>query len=157
MVEAEVSEPEGCYVLFRGRLPRVSVKQIMEEMCKHRGHTLDELIAPGRLSYVARSRQLVMWLADRLRPDLSFLTVAKMLGRHDHTTVIWGVKRIERLVASGCPHTILALTEMCRRLGIETIDMARPSSVRLTPVALEERARRKVKEDKWITPQSMLG
>ena len=115
----------------------------MEEVCKHRGHTMAELVAPGRKAYVVRSRQMVMWLADKLRPDLSFLSVARFLGRTDHTTAIFGVGRIERLIKSGDPSTIQSLTELCRTLGIPTIDMARP--VRLTPLALEERIARHAK------------
>lgn len=159
MVEVEITEmsrPE-CFVVFQGVPPRIPVRDIMEAMCKHRGHTHDELVAPGRTSYVARSRQMVMWLADRLRPDLSFKTVARLLNRSDHSTVIWGVNKIERLIKAGDLNTILSLVEMSRRLGIEAIDMNQPRTARLTPVALEERSRRERKTEPWTTQPFMGG
>lgn len=153
MVEDQVAgeKPlEGCFVAFQGRPPRISVRSIADAVCKYRVHHLPELVAKGRTAYVARSRQMVMWLADRIRPDMSFLTIARMLGRSDHTTVVWGINKIDRLIQSGCPKTIGDLVAVCRDLGIETVDMSAPRAGRLSAVAVEERSRRERKEGRWV-------
>lgn len=157
MVEAEVAQDGGCYVVFRGAPPKITFRQIMDAVCRHRGLTLSELVSPGRESFKARSRQMVMWLADRLRPDLSFSVIARMLGRGDHTTVIHGINRIDRLIASGCPHTIASLAQSSNRLGIEGVDMNAPREGRLSDFAIEERMRRKRKKQSWITPPYTTG
>jgi hypothetical protein len=152
VVEAEMSEDAGYYVEFRGAPPKVQVRRIMEAVCAQRGISLGELTAPGRTDFPAKSRQMVMWLADRLRPDLSYLTIARMLGRTDHTTVMWGVRRIERLIAKGDNAVINGLVNVCGRLGIERVDMTSEKTCRLTETARAERDMRRGKG--WNTNRS---
>lgn len=163
MVEAEIGGT-GCYVEFRGvppevGVPKIRVRDIMAAVCAHRGLTLDELTYPGKRQYIARSRQMVMWLADKIRPDQSLGAVARALKRTDHTTTLWGVRKIDALIASGCQDTIRGLVEVVARLGIEKVDMTGEPRCRLTEIARAERdARREAEKAKrWNTQQSMTG
>lgn len=149
MVEAEIAQSEGAYILFRNVPPKIPLRRIMEAVCAHRGLTLAELLVPDRTKYAARSRQMVMWLADQLRPDLSLRTVARILGRTDHTTVYHGILQTNKQIQSGCPYTINTLVEASRKLGMERIDMTGRPRCRLTETAQEEREARRRRKNGW--------
>lgn len=51
------------------------------------------VLGPRRAQPAALARQVAMYLAVELRPDLSYPTIARLLDR-DHTTIIHAARRI---------------------------------------------------------------
>lgn len=73
---------------------------IMHAVAEATNTTVAELCGPRRRREVARPRQMAYWLIRRLRPDLSFPQIAHMIGGRDHTTVLAGMRRFEKLVGT---------------------------------------------------------
>lgn len=77
---------------------RPNLKRILHVVAAHYGVTPDEIISHRRLLVVSRPRQIVMYLARQLTLR-SFPEIGRALGGRDHTTVLYGVSRIEKLIA----------------------------------------------------------
>jgi chromosomal replication initiation ATPase DnaA len=77
--------------------------ELVAEVCKHRGVTLDEVCGRTRSRAVSYARQEVWW---RLRhhPDryYSYPEIARLFAR-DHATIIAGISAHERRVADALP------------------------------------------------------
>lgn len=53
------------------------------------------LIGRGRRTCVVWPRHTAMWVVRRCFPDLSYPMIAKLFGGRDHSTVIYGVQKVE--------------------------------------------------------------
>jgi len=80
----------------RRRLMVADIKRIVAE---HYGLDPAEMNSPCRERRVARPRQVVMWLARR-RTERTLHEIGDALGRRDHTTILHGIRTIERLIES---------------------------------------------------------
>lgn len=116
-----------------GRLP---VHKIIEAVCARHGLTRSQLTQRCRQRYIAHPRQQAMWLIDRFRPEVSFNTIARVLGLTDHTTVIHGLDAVQDRIEVD-PDELQDITAICYSLGKDVPEGPRKS--RLTP---EEIARR---------------
>ena len=56
------------------------------------------LVAPGKHRHVARPRQVFMWLCRQLT-NKSYPQIARYLSGKDHTTVMSGVRTVDKLIA----------------------------------------------------------
>ena len=70
-----------------------SVRDIVEACAAEWGTTAALIWGPRRQSAIVRPRQAAMYLAAALRPDLSYPTIARLMRRQDHTTVMHAVRR----------------------------------------------------------------
>lgn len=80
----------------------VSMERIKAEVMRSYNIKLLALIGPQRHRTVAEPRMIVMWLARRLT-RLSYPEIGKELGGRDHSTVISGCRKIERLLTTDAP------------------------------------------------------
>lgn len=80
------------------------------------GVTVQAMSGRARLFRVSRARSAVFGLARRFT-DMSLEEIACRLGRRDHSTVIYGVKRFEREVKSGDPVSLAVLKATQAALG----------------------------------------
>jgi chromosomal replication initiator protein len=81
-------------------LPRartLTADQIIEEVARFYNLTVEDLIGPDRSKEVAMARQVAMYLV-REDTDASLPDVGKMLGGRDHTTIIYGCKKIADII-----------------------------------------------------------
>lgn len=69
-------------------------------VAKRHGLRFDDFLAENRKKAVARPRQIAMYCIHHLCPHLSYPTIARVLGRKDHTTIMHGVRRIADLMPS---------------------------------------------------------
>ncbi len=65
-------------------------------VARHLGVDENELLGRGRSKEVAMARQILMYLLRNVC-DLSLPQIGELLGR-DHTTVIYGVEKVEKLI-----------------------------------------------------------
>lgn len=125
MVEAEVEN--GVIIPFRRR---IMVKEIVEATIAY--HKMDpaDFFGPSHQYRFAHPRQQAMWLADRLRPDVSFPMVARALRKLDHTTVLNGVRRVQERIENGKDDRI-DVVRIAGSLGVERLYIG-PRQRRLT-------------------------
>jgi chromosomal replication initiation ATPase DnaA len=97
------------------RLPRVD--DIIREVCVRYGVTRTDLLSARRTAKVVLPRQIVMFIARQVTL-LSLPQIGMRLGRKDHTTVLHGARKIERLVDS-FPHLAAEIADIKKTLGVE--------------------------------------
>lgn len=78
--------------------PRPLLRDIIAAVAFAHGLSLDEILSDSRSRQIARPRQIVYWLARELT-SLSCVQIGRrMLGR-DHSTIVSGIRQIDRLMA----------------------------------------------------------
>jgi Bacterial dnaA protein helix-turn-helix len=75
----------------------VSPEDMIYGVATAHGCTVRELAGRSRHARVTRARHEAMWLL-REATDLSLPDVGRILGNRDHTTVLSGVRKIQRIV-----------------------------------------------------------
>lgn len=75
---------------------RILVAEIQQAVADHFAISLDEMLSDRRGRDVARPRQIAMYLCRMLTPK-SMPDISRRFGNRDHTTVLHGVRQIERL------------------------------------------------------------
>lgn len=79
-------------------ISRISARAVIEYVGAR--HGLDYAVMAGvhRAVRVARPRQLAMYCAHTLCPHVSSKMIGRLLGDRDHTTILHGIRKIERLL-----------------------------------------------------------
>ena len=103
----------GNVPIIGSRMTATTIRHCIEIVCHSTGLTVGEMLSSSRRRSIARPRQVAMWLA-RVRLGKSLPQIASALGLEDHTTVLYGCRRIDRLRATDT--TIFALTEYLSEL-----------------------------------------
>ncbi len=88
--------------VLRGYLPAndvvISVESIQEEVSRHYGITIAELLGHKRDKRVVMPRQVAMYLSRELT-QTSLPALGRAFGGRDHTTVLYAVNKIGKLMA----------------------------------------------------------
>lgn len=82
---------------FNIRKKLIKISTIQHEVAKFYQLTRDDLVGPQRHKNINQARQTAMYLARTLT-DESFASIGKHFGGRDHTTILNGVQKIEKLV-----------------------------------------------------------
>lgn len=64
---------------------------------RHSGYSAGDILSHRRGAPLCRVRHIVMYLAHQLTA-LSYPKIAGLLGNRDHTTIMHGVRKVERLI-----------------------------------------------------------
>ncbi len=75
----------------------VTVSEVIEVVCAHYNVTSDSISGSSRARAIAFPRQVVMYLA-RTETDASLPQIGQRLGNRDHTTIMYGHKKLANLV-----------------------------------------------------------
>lgn len=75
--------------------PKVPVAYIMKCAAEMWGITVQQMRGPRRTN-IAESRVAAMAIAVELRPDLTLRAIARVFGRHCHSTIINALKSSAR-------------------------------------------------------------
>jgi chromosomal replication initiator protein len=94
--------------------PHLFVRTIQQAVEDHYGLTAGAMRSARRDRFVARPRQLAMYLARRLA-GRTLPEIGRLFGDRDHTTVIHAVRAIEALRLSD-PAVERDLAALCARL-----------------------------------------
>jgi chromosomal replication initiator protein len=100
--------------LHRAR-PAVSMEQILERVAQHYQVKPTDLRSKKRTRLVSLARQVVMYLARRLTP-LSLEEIGHHFGGRDHSTVLYGISRVQEDMA-GDPRLASEINRLADRLG----------------------------------------
>lgn len=79
----------------KSKLRPTSAKQIVEKVAKYYNLTTKEMCGKSRVSHIKTARQISMFLLSK-ELSLSTNKIALEVGVKDHTTVMHGIKKIER-------------------------------------------------------------
>lgn len=77
---------------------RVTIAEIQRSVVERFELRPDDMTSPCRQRYVARPRQVGMYLAHKVA-GRSYLQIGRAFGNRDHTTVIHACRQVERLCA----------------------------------------------------------
>jgi chromosomal replication initiation ATPase DnaA len=76
---------------------------LVDDVCKRRGVTLDEVCGRARSKAIARARQEVWWrIRHHPEREYSYPEIARLFAR-DHTTIMAGIGAHERRAAISLP------------------------------------------------------
>jgi len=94
------------------RRRRLTAEQIVSAVVRHYRIDLDDLTGRGRRKEIVLPRQVAMYLL-REETEASLLEIGAELGNRDHTTVMHGIKQIERQMATdtGLRAQVMAIRE----------------------------------------------
>ncbi len=82
--------------ILRASERKITIEEIQRQVSDHYNIRLSDMIGPKRLRIYARPRQVAMYLCKQMT-SRSLPEIGRRFGRRDHTTVMYGVKRIEEL------------------------------------------------------------
>lgn len=85
--------------ILRASERKVTVEEIQRKVSDHYNIRLSDMIGPKRVRSYARPRQVAMYLCKHMT-SRSLPEIGRRFGGRDHTTVMYGVKRIEELKIS---------------------------------------------------------
>jgi chromosomal replication initiator protein len=102
------------FLLGQHRAKAPTLKNIALVTAKYYGLKLSELKSPLRRQQLVAARGIVIYLARRLTGE-SLMTIGAFLGGRDHTTILHGYQRTEKLIKRD-PMTRHAVAELGRVL-----------------------------------------
>jgi len=94
----------------------VSPKQIIESVAQVCAVAAADLQGNGRNRIVSQARQMAMYLL-RQHTSLSLGRIGQCFGRKDHTTVLYGIRRIRKALGND-PELAQQMAKVHNRLGI---------------------------------------
>lgn len=78
---------------------KITIELITQIVAEHFDITKEDLISTKKSNNIAHPRQICMYLCKTLT-DSSYIDIAKYLGNRNHTTIIYGVQKIDKLLKS---------------------------------------------------------
>jgi chromosomal replication initiator protein len=77
------------------RLRPTTPKQVVDKVAKHYNLTVKEMCSKSRVAHIKNARQVAMYILSK-ELNLSTNKIAAEVGVKDHTTVMHGIKKIEK-------------------------------------------------------------
>jgi chromosomal replication initiator protein len=72
----------------------ITPRRILEAVANYEGIAVEDLVGQNRSAKIAVPRQIAMYLLREIN-DISFPQIGELLGGRDHTTVMYGIKKID--------------------------------------------------------------
>lgn len=71
------------------------------------GFTYEQITTPGGSRKISHARFLIWWeIKKYVKPDASYPEIGRLTGGFDHTSVLWGVKKVEKWKAKALEGTL---------------------------------------------------
>lgn len=93
----EVAEDALNDVIYPNKTKEVTPHLILDTVAEHFGVSVNDITSKRRDKEFALPRQIIMYLCRNMTTE-TYQNIAALLGKKDHTTVISGVKKIEKLM-----------------------------------------------------------
>jgi len=77
---------------------KISIQKIVKEVSKFFSIPINDILSAKRNKFISHARQLAMFLARELTSS-SLPQIGKAIGDRDHTTVIYAVSKISKLIS----------------------------------------------------------
>lgn len=74
----------------------ITTRMIVQAVAEYRGVSMIDICSARRARQATDARHVCFWLAKQLT-ELSLPTIGRLIGYRDHTTVLHGVNKVERL------------------------------------------------------------
>jgi len=100
--------------IFANTAP-LTMEDVLQTVCEYYGVNPDNIKSKGRSKDVVLPRQLAMYLIRQLS-DASFPEIGQFFGGRDHTTVIYAIQKIDKLLAND-PQLVKTVELLERKLG----------------------------------------
>ncbi|MBV1894867.1 MAG: chromosomal replication initiator protein DnaA [Rhodobacteraceae bacterium] len=95
--EIDMDLTQDCLAdVLRASERKITVEEIQRKVSDYYNIRLSDIIGPKRLRTYARPRQVAMYLCKQLT-SRSLPEIGRRFGGRDHTTIMYGVRRIEEL------------------------------------------------------------
>lgn len=95
--EIDMDLTQDCLAdILRASERKITVEEIQRKVSDYYNIRLSDIIGPKRLRTYARPRQVAMYLCKQLT-SRSLPEIGRRFGGRDHTTIMYGVRRIEEL------------------------------------------------------------
>lgn len=82
-------------VIYPNKPKEVTPAAIINVVSEHFGVNPEDITSKRRNSEFVLPRQIVMYLCYEMIDQISYMNIAKLLGKKDHTTVIHGVSKVK--------------------------------------------------------------
>ncbi len=99
--------------ILRATDKKVTMDEIIKKTCEYYNIKQGDMMGASRARSVARPRQMAMYLCKTLTTR-SYPEIARKIGGRDHTTILYGVRKIEELIA--VDNQIAEDAELLRRM-----------------------------------------
>lgn len=106
-------------------VPLRPMERIKRAACEHFKVTFTDLISDRRTLDIILPRHVAMYLCKRLTTE-TLPGIGRAFGGRDHTTVLSGCRKIERLRAEGDKTLVAALASICGMLNEQVPASQRP-------------------------------
>ncbi|MCH5343257.1 MAG: chromosomal replication initiator protein DnaA [Acetatifactor sp.] len=87
-------------VIYPNKPKEVTPSTVINVVSEHFGINPDDITSKKRNAEFALPRQIVMYLCYDMIDGISYMNIAKLLGKKDHTTIIYGVNKISSEINS---------------------------------------------------------
>lgn len=91
----ELAEEALKDVIYPDKMKVITPNLIIEVVCEHFGVSPADITSKKRNAEFVQPRQIVMYLCRELT-DSSFISIGKILGKKDHSTIMHGVDKIKK-------------------------------------------------------------
>jgi len=93
----ELAEDALNDVIYPNKTKEITPNLILDTVAEHFGVSVNDISSKRRDKEFAIPRQIIMYLCRSMTTE-TYQNIAALLGKKDHTTVISGVKKIEKLI-----------------------------------------------------------
>ena len=107
---------------------RVSARSVIEYVGALHGLDYAVMAGAARAVRVTRPRQVAMYCARTLCPHVSTPMLGRLLGDRDHTTILHGIRKIERLL----PFDVQVREEVARVVAHFRLSSTEPRDLMLS-------------------------
>jgi len=84
-------------IIYPDKPKEITPTYIINEICNEYGISMEDITSKKRNAELVEPRQIAMYLC-RYMTDISLADIGRLLGKKDHTTVLHGVDKIEKLI-----------------------------------------------------------
>ena len=98
-VIASAQLENGISSITRPTVKAITPKQIISQVCEYYDISEEDIRSKKKSREIAFPRQVAMYLLKHMT-DLTFQAIGEMLGVTNHTTVVYGVRKITEAIAS---------------------------------------------------------
>ena len=94
--EASVAPPDDPIELYTNKVRLIDIQNLV---AKHYGITRHDILSQRRQNKITMPRQVAYWLS-KTTTLMSYSQIGRRFGPRDHTTIMHGVQKIERMMQS---------------------------------------------------------
>ena len=92
-ITMEIAEKELQNIITPDKPKEITPQLIIEVVSEHFQINVDQMISKNRSNEIAKPRQIAMYLCKNMT-DIPLDTIGSLLGGRDHSTIIYGIRKV---------------------------------------------------------------